>query len=151
MKPASIKPVRCAIYTRVSTDHGLDQEFNSLDAQYEAASAYIKSQAHAGWTLIVKSHPSATPFSRPRTTPLRSRDRRRGAPHSRAEPVLAGGEWRAGGYARFLKRQLSLPVSMMSQWWVSRSSMAVVILASPNTCGQSAKARLVVISSEVFS
>jgi hypothetical protein len=39
--------VRCAIYTRVSTDQGLDQDFNSLDAQYEAASAYIKSQAHA--------------------------------------------------------------------------------------------------------
>src|SRR5450432_2138584 len=52
MKAASVKPVRCAIYTRVSTEHGLDQEFNSLDAQYEAASAYIKSQAHAGWTLI---------------------------------------------------------------------------------------------------
>ena len=52
MKAASVKPVRCAIYTRVSTDHGLDQEFNSLDAQYDAASAYIMSQAHAGWTLI---------------------------------------------------------------------------------------------------
>jgi hypothetical protein len=52
MKAPSVKPVRCAIYTRVSTDHGLDQEFNSLDAQYEAASAYIKSQAHAGWTVI---------------------------------------------------------------------------------------------------
>jgi DNA invertase Pin-like site-specific DNA recombinase len=52
MKPPLIKPVRCAIYTRVSTEHGLDQEFNSLDAQYDAASAYIKSQAHAGWTLI---------------------------------------------------------------------------------------------------
>jgi site-specific DNA recombinase len=52
MKAASAKPVRCAIYTRVSTEHGLDQEFNSLDAQYEAASAYIKSQAHAGWTLV---------------------------------------------------------------------------------------------------
>jgi site-specific DNA recombinase len=51
MKSPSVKPVRCAIYTRVSTEHGLDQEFNSLDAQYEAASAYIKSQAHAGWTL----------------------------------------------------------------------------------------------------
>jgi DNA invertase Pin-like site-specific DNA recombinase len=44
--------VRCAIYTRVSTDQGLDQDFNSLDARYEAASAYIKSQAHAGWTLV---------------------------------------------------------------------------------------------------
>ena len=52
MKPSPVKQVRCAIYTRVSTDSGLDQEFNSLDAQYEASSAYIKSQAHAGWTLI---------------------------------------------------------------------------------------------------
>jgi len=53
MKSAAISGrVRCAIYTRVSTDQGLDQDFNSLDAQYEAASAYIKSQAHAGWTLI---------------------------------------------------------------------------------------------------
>jgi site-specific DNA recombinase len=52
MKTPAVKAVRCAIYTRVSTDHGLDQEFNSLDAQYDAASSYIKSQAHAGWTLI---------------------------------------------------------------------------------------------------
>src|SRR6266513_1784396 len=52
MKARSVRSVRCAIYTRVSTEHGLDQEFNSLDAQYDAASAYIKSQAHAGWTLI---------------------------------------------------------------------------------------------------
>ncbi len=52
MKAPAVKQVRCAIYTRVSTEHGLDQEFNSLDAQYEAASAYIKSQAHAGWTMI---------------------------------------------------------------------------------------------------
>jgi site-specific DNA recombinase len=52
MKATTVKPVRCAIYTRVSTDQGLDQEFNSLDAQYDASSTYIKSQAHAGWTLI---------------------------------------------------------------------------------------------------
>jgi site-specific DNA recombinase len=52
MTTPKVKAVRCAIYTRVSTDHGLDQEFNSLDAQHDAASAYIKSQAHAGWTLI---------------------------------------------------------------------------------------------------
>ncbi len=44
--------VRCAIYTRVSTDSGLDQDFNSLDAQFEASSAYIKSQSHEGWKLI---------------------------------------------------------------------------------------------------
>src|SRR6266699_1017587 len=52
MKKGSTKPVRCAIYTRVSTDHGLEQDFNSLDAQHDAAQAYIRSQAHAGWTLI---------------------------------------------------------------------------------------------------
>lgn len=50
---ASPKPTaRCAIYTRVSTENGLDQEFNSLDAQHEASSAYIKSQAHAGWMQV---------------------------------------------------------------------------------------------------
>ena len=43
------KPLRCAIYTRKSTEHGLDQEFNSLDAQREACEAYIKSQASQGW------------------------------------------------------------------------------------------------------
>jgi site-specific DNA recombinase len=52
VKSATVKPVRCAIYTRVSTDHGLEQDFNSLDAQHDAAQAYIRSQAHAGWTLI---------------------------------------------------------------------------------------------------
>src|SRR3954451_15314446 len=56
MKATPVKPVRCAIYTRVSTDQGLDQEFNSLDAQYEASSAYIKSQAHAGWALLRKRY-----------------------------------------------------------------------------------------------
>jgi DNA invertase Pin-like site-specific DNA recombinase len=46
------KTVRCAIYTRVSTDQGLEQDFNSLDAQHDASQAYIRSQAHAGWTTI---------------------------------------------------------------------------------------------------
>ena len=48
--------VRCVIYTRKSTEEGLDQEFNSLDAQREAAEAFIKSQKHAGWTLIAKHY-----------------------------------------------------------------------------------------------
>jgi site-specific DNA recombinase len=52
MKNGAAKAVRCAVYTRVSTDHGLEQDFNSLDAQRDAAEAYIRSQAHAGWTLI---------------------------------------------------------------------------------------------------
>jgi site-specific DNA recombinase len=46
------KPMRCAIYTRKSTEHNLDLEFNSLHAQREACEAYIKSQAHEGWRLI---------------------------------------------------------------------------------------------------
>src|SRR5262249_45496309 len=53
-KPKSLPatPVRCAIYTRKSTEEGLDQDFNSLDAQREAAEAYVHSQAHAGWTAL---------------------------------------------------------------------------------------------------
>lgn len=46
------KIVRCAIYTRKSTEDGLEQEFNSLHAQREACEAYILSQRHEGWTLI---------------------------------------------------------------------------------------------------
>src|SRR5687767_7397120 len=52
MKSGTAKAVRCAIYTRVSTDQGLEQDFNSLDAQYDASQSYIRSQAHAGWTLV---------------------------------------------------------------------------------------------------
>ena len=46
------KPVRCAIYTRKSSDEGLEQEFNSLDAQHEACAAYIASQKGEGWKLV---------------------------------------------------------------------------------------------------
>jgi site-specific DNA recombinase len=52
MKPIVPKPQRCAIYTRKSTEHNLDLEFNSLDAQREACEAYVKSQAHEGWRLV---------------------------------------------------------------------------------------------------
>jgi len=47
---------RCAIYTRKSSEEGLDQSFNSLDAQREACEAYIKSQAHEGWKLVHKQY-----------------------------------------------------------------------------------------------
>ena len=53
MKPQPTRrSLRCAIYTRVSTDQGLEQDFNSLDAQREASEAYVKSQAHEGWKQI---------------------------------------------------------------------------------------------------
>ncbi|HKN42439.1 MAG TPA: recombinase family protein, partial [Propionibacteriaceae bacterium] len=59
MKTGGSKQVRCAIYTRVSTDQGLEQDFNSLDAQYDASQAYIRSQAHAGWTLVRSKYDDA--------------------------------------------------------------------------------------------
>src|SRR5215210_2426404 len=48
--------VRCAIYTRKSTDEGLSQDFNSLDAQREAAEAYIRSQRDEGWAGVPKQY-----------------------------------------------------------------------------------------------
>ena len=51
--------VRCAIYTRKSSEEGLEQEFNSLDAQREACEAYIRSQRHAGWIAVPDSTTTA--------------------------------------------------------------------------------------------
>jgi site-specific DNA recombinase len=48
--------IRCAIYTRKSTEEGLDQEFNSLDAQREAGEAYIASQRQVGWRLLAQRY-----------------------------------------------------------------------------------------------
>ena len=49
----------CAVYTRKSSDDGLQQEFNSLHAQREAAAAYIKSQQHEGWRLLAANYDDA--------------------------------------------------------------------------------------------
>jgi DNA invertase Pin-like site-specific DNA recombinase len=52
-RPMRARPrIRCAIYTRKSTEEGLDQAFNSLDAQHEACAAYVASQRHEGWKLV---------------------------------------------------------------------------------------------------
>jgi len=51
-----MKTLRCAIYTRKSSEEGLEQDFNSLDAQREACEAYIKSQKHEGWELVEKQY-----------------------------------------------------------------------------------------------
>src|SRR5467141_111400 len=58
-KPATIRrgrPLRCAIYTRKSSEEGLEQEFNSLHAQREACEAYIQSQRHEGWTCLPQAY-----------------------------------------------------------------------------------------------
>src|SRR5215218_1768902 len=61
MKREPVRALRCAIYTRVSTEHGLEQEFNSLDSQREASEAYIKSQAHEGWRCLPARYERADP------------------------------------------------------------------------------------------
>jgi site-specific DNA recombinase len=50
--PATVRKLRCAVYTRKSSEEGLDMEFNSLDAQREACEAYVASQRAEGWVLL---------------------------------------------------------------------------------------------------
>jgi site-specific DNA recombinase len=52
MKKPTVRKLRCAVYTRKSTEEGLDMEFNSLDAQREACEAYVASQKAEGWLLV---------------------------------------------------------------------------------------------------
>ena len=77
---ANLALVRCAIYTRKSTEEGLEQEFNSLDAQRESGEAYIGSQPHEGWTACptattMAASPAATWTARPETPAGRHRGR----------------------------------------------------------------------------
>src|SRR5690349_19278653 len=55
--PSERRVLRCAVYTRKSSEHGLEQDFNSLDAQREAGEAYIKSQSHEGWRSTASTRP----------------------------------------------------------------------------------------------
>src|SRR5260370_33668790 len=48
--------MRCAIYTRKSTEEGLNQDFNTLEAQREAGEAYIRNQIHAGWSALAERY-----------------------------------------------------------------------------------------------
>src|ERR1700693_1226041 len=52
MKNPVVRKLRCAVYTRKSSEEGLEQEFNSLDAQREACEAYVASQRAEGWVLV---------------------------------------------------------------------------------------------------
>ncbi|MGB6538537.1 MAG: recombinase family protein, partial [Xanthobacteraceae bacterium] len=52
MNKPVVRKLRCAVYTRKSSEEGLEQEFNSLDAQREACEAYIASQKAEGWVLV---------------------------------------------------------------------------------------------------
>src|SRR4051812_27505833 len=69
---AAVPPVRCAIYTRKSTEEGLEQAFNSLDAQREGAEAFILSQRHEGWRCLADRYDdAATPAVRSTAPPWR--------------------------------------------------------------------------------
>jgi hypothetical protein len=81
-RPKSGVIFRCAIYTRKSSDDGLEQEFNSLDAQREASGAYVTSQRHAGWIALPE-------ISRSSRKPFRSR-----------RSSMRTGLWRANGRDR---------------------------------------------------
>ena len=70
MEGSKPKIRRCAVYTRKSSEEGLEQEFNSLHAQREACEAFIKSQAGEGWHLVrthpfIASKPSRVASSKP--------------------------------------------------------------------------------------
>src|SRR5260370_40563307 len=56
VRAASPNQVRCAIYTRKSTDEGLDREFNSLDAQREAGESYVNSLRQEGWIALAQRY-----------------------------------------------------------------------------------------------
>ena len=49
---SELRVIRCAVYTRKSSEEGLEQSFNSLDAQREACEAFISSQKHEGWKML---------------------------------------------------------------------------------------------------
>ncbi|TXH06935.1 MAG: recombinase family protein, partial [Rhodocyclaceae bacterium] len=54
--PALAPRKRCAVYTRKSTDEGLDQDYNSLEAQRDAGLAYVASQRHEGWSVVADGY-----------------------------------------------------------------------------------------------
>src|SRR5215204_1139907 len=95
MKGDPVRALRCAIYTRVSTEHGLEQEFNSLDSQREASEAYVKSQAHEGWRCLPARYDdggfSGGSMERPALQRLLGEIRRAGsAPEALLSPSLSG-------------------------------------------------------------
>ncbi len=82
-RAGAVRAVRCAIYTRKSSEEGLEQDFNSLHAQREACEAYVASQRHEGWTVLPEvyddggfSGGSLSPLSEVRMSPLTWFERR---------------------------------------------------------------------------
>jgi len=94
-KPAATRrggTVRCAIYTRKSSEEGLEQEFNSLQAQREAGEAFIASQRHEGWACLATRYDdgglSGATIDRPLCNGRSPTSRRVGAPRCRQSEGL---------------------------------------------------------------
>jgi hypothetical protein len=147
--PPPVSPDPGYLRTRAAYHHLIHTLGKSLPPPSPDTPEARHRRDQAAITQIVNRHGNGTPDRRAKGTPYGSVSRGRGAVWSgrRRERNSAS----VSDQARFLKRQLSLPVSTMSQWWVRRSSRAVVILASPNTLGHSPKARLVVTITDACS
>ena len=113
MKPANPKAsLRCAVYTRVSTEHGLEQEFNSLDNQREASEAYIKSQAHEGWRLMRGPPLTAASLAQPAPRELEGLRQQLGADELRLQQPRVAIACKAKGYRT--KRNLKAIVYLIA-------------------------------------
>jgi hypothetical protein len=141
-------------FTQGLTDGWKNPVMKSLDDRFYAGLS----------KRLVNRRPKRTLYRRAKGTPfVKQRDGYEGRtvcagcgvgraqPDRRRNQRKASSSGCPGRQLRCLKRQLSLPVSTMSQWWVMRSSSAVVILGSPKTVGHSPKARFVVTMTEVCS
>ena len=150
-------PLRCAIYTRKSTEEGLDQEFNSLDAQREAAEAFIQSQRREGWIVLRELYDDGgfTGANTDRPTnlhpvPSRCNHHERGGDRMSMNPeVTYGVDFCAGGKGRRNRKALSPPqlpseVPTASSW-ISRIAR-LMALASHLELPMSAEPKIVATS-----
>ena len=109
---AAVKLVRCAIYTRKSSEEGLEQEFNSLDAQRDGGEAFIRSQAGEGWALV---------------------------PDRYDDGGYTGGNTDRPGLQRLLgdieagkiRRQVNVPVRVFAPFIVSPGTVSMVLREAP--------------------
>ena len=134
MKKPVVRKLRCAVYTRKSSEEGLEQEFNCLDAQREACEAYIASQRSEGWVLVPDRYDdggvSGGTLERPALKRLLADiearpGRRRGGLQDRPAQPLADGLLQAG---RGVRPQRASPSSRVTQSFNTTTSMGRLTL-----------------------
>ena len=129
MSEAMPRRLRCAVYTRVSTDDGLDQEYNSIDAQRDAGHAYIASQRAEGWIPVADDYDDPA-YSQCHSFGERSHRSRR------VVQLVERTEDRRG-------QPLLIPDLVLEGWWTSLDAGSVdaeqVILLYPPATGPGAR------------